>query len=931
VPVSGSPSPLIDVRAETRLGGLTLVTSGTSQFGALVFNGDAIFEQFEGRVDNPTDAQRVVALADGVPIISDAPRRALDTLVRAGARMPVVWDVLELAALLAPACPSGDLDRAATFFGIVVEGGAGLARQALRTHMLFELLVSVLDRVDAQTLLHASRLAASLDWPLRALFAEVQRRRALSPLETGALAEGTPMGAWVAQGAPGRRRTTSLPEVDPAPLEPDEIAHRLAADADIAQALPGYEARGEQVHMAQLVAETLSGGGQLLLEAGTGTGKSLAYLLPAALRAIRTSRRVVVSTATTTLQDQLFQQDLPLVQAGLRDEQPLRATVLKGRANYLCLRRWQMLLHAGDLTSADRMLLLKTLFWLPQTSTGDRAELHLSPAEEESWGRLSAVTEACTPLRCQYHRIGVCFLARARRAAEESHIVIANHALLLSDLASRSRVLPEYDVLIVDEAHHLEDEATNQLGWRLGERELINRLERLWSPSVVGTSGALAEALALLGAATGPRITVELRPTVEQAGQAALELGAAIRRFFEGLARIMEDPELVGAGGDETQLRVTAAVRAGSRWQELEHVWAEATEHQQIVERAIVELTAELESLPSPLEAARDLAAELSGHLDYWRDVRRRMNGCVHAPGPNFVYWVSTGSGRFRFAWLNAAPLEVASLLRDRLFAAPEATILVSATLAIGGSFDYVKRRLGLEDARAEALGSPFDYARAALLYVPNDLPDPTQAGYQASMERAILDVVRRLRGRTLVLFTSRAHLRTTYQALREPLALQHITLLAQGIDESSRTRLLEAFRRGARVVLFGTNAFWEGIDVVGDALSCVMVTRLPFAVPTDPIYAARAEQFDDPFSQYAVPQAVLRLKQGFGRLIRSRADRGAVVMLDRRLVTRFYGQVFVRSLPPCSVKQGPAARTGLEAQEWLTPVTQLTLQGAPG
>ena len=930
MPVSVSTSPLVDVPAETRLAGLTLVTSGTNQFAALAFNGDAIVQQLDGSLDQPADAERLVALTDGLPIVSDAPRRSFDVLVRAGARTPVMWDVLELAALLAPACPSGGLDRAATFFGIVVEGGAGLMRQAQRAQMLFQLLVSLLDRVDTQTLLHASRLAASLDWPLRTLFAEVQHRRAISPLEIGALAEGTPMGAWVAQGAAGRRRQTNLPELDPPPLDPDEIARRLAPDADIAHALVGYEARGEQVHMAQLVAETLSSGGQLLLEAGTGTGKSLAYLLPAALRAIRTSRRVVVSTATTTLQDQLFQQDLPLVQTGLSGEPPLRATVLKGRANYLCLRRWQMLLHAGDLTSADRMLLLKTLFWLPHTSTGDRAELHLSPAEEESWGRLSAVTEACTPLRCAYHRIGVCFLARARRAAEESHIVIANHALLLSDLASRSRVLPDYDVLIVDEAHHLEDEATNQLGWRLGERELVNRLDRLWSPSI-GGSGALTEALGLIGTSNGPRIPVELQPTVEQAGQAALELGSAIRRFFEGLARVMDDPELVGGGGDETQLRVTAAIRAGSRWQELEQVWAEATEHQQAVERAIVELTAELESLPGALDAARDLAAELSGHLDYWRDVRRRMNGCVHSPGPNYVYWVSAGSGRFRFAWLNAAPLEVASLLRDRLFAAPETTILVSATMAIGGSFDYVKQRLGLEDARAEALGSPFDYARAALLYVPNDLPDPTQAGYQASMERAIMDVVKRLRGRTLVLFTSRAHLRTTYQTLREPLAAQHITLLAQGIDESSRTRLLDAFRRGSRVVLFGTNAFWEGIDVVGEALSCVMVTRLPFAVPTDPIYAARAEQFDDPFSQYAVPQAVLRLKQGFGRLIRSRTDRGAVVILDRRLVTRFYGQVFVRSLPPCSVKQGPAARSGLEAEEWLTPATQLTLQVAPG
>src|SRR5260370_1532641 len=214
------------------------------------------------------------------------------------------------------------------------------------------------------------------------------------------------------------------------------------------------------------------------------------------------------------------------------------------------MRRWLILLQACYLTSADRLLLLKTLFWLPQSSTGDRAELHLAPAEEESWGRVSAVAEACTPLRCAYHRIGVCFLARARRAAEESHVVIANHALLLSDLASRSRVLPDYDVLIVDEAHHLEDEATNQLGWRLGERELVNRLDRLWSPSI-GGSGALTEALGLIGTSNGPRIPVELQPTVEQAGQAALELGSAIRRFFEGLARVMDDPELVCGGVSE--------------------------------------------------------------------------------------------------------------------------------------------------------------------------------------------------------------------------------------------------------------------------------------------------------------------------------------------------------------------------------------------
>src|SRR5207237_1884008 len=360
-------------------------------------------------------------------------------------------------------------------------------------------------------------------------------------------------------------------------------------------------------------------------------------------------------------------------------------------------RRWQLLLQAGDLSAADRTLLIKTLFWLPRTATGDRAELQLSQAEEESWQRLSAVAEACTPLRCAYHRIGVCFVARARRAAEESHVVIANHALLLSDMASRSRVLPDADVLIVDEAHHLEDEATHQLGWRLGERELLSRLERLWTPGVHG-SGALPEALGFIGSASGPSLTPALGPTLEHGERAALQMGAAIRRFFERLARLLEDPELLASGGDDAALRISAAVRAGSGWQELEHVWAEAAEQLHEVERAIVEVMTELEAMPGLSEAARDLLAELGGHQDYWRDVRGRLHACVHQPGQGTVYWLSGGS-RFRAAWLNAAPLEVASLLRERLFATPEASLLVSATLAIAGSFEYVKRRLGLADA----------------------------------------------------------------------------------------------------------------------------------------------------------------------------------------------------------------------------------------
>ena len=423
----------------------------------------------------------------------------------------------------------------------------------------------------------------------------------------------------------------------------------------------------------------------------------------------------------------------------------------------------------------------------------------------------------------------------------------------------------------------------------------------------------MPEALALISTTSGLQLPRRAACRSFSDGErAVLELGSRIGQLFDGLARLLEDPERV-AGSDETTVRLNAAVRAGSVWQELEGVWADALTRLEALERAVAEVTSYLEAVPAGLESARSIGNELGAQLDYWHDVRRRLNVAVHTPEASAVYWVAGGT-RSRSAWLHAAPLEVASLLRERLFAVPETSILVSATLSVGRSFEYVKRRLGLEDAASAALGSPFDYARAALLYVPNDLPDPTQVGYQGLVERALLDLIVRLDGRTLVLFTSRAHLRTTYQALRPALVAQHITLLGQGIDESSRTRLLEAFRRGSRVALFGTNAFWEGIDVVGEALSCVVVARLPFAVPTDPVYAARAEQFDEPFAEYAVPQAVLRLKQGFGRLIRAQSDRGAVVVLDRRLVTRQYGHAFLDSLPPCSVRQGPAARVGIRS-----------------
>ena len=913
------------VSAATAVSALAIAAARVSRrqrsndaFVVVHFRGNEILELVDAQLDVSDGLTRLRERAASTPIVVDRIEPVVELLHRAGVTpLPPLWNVLELAGLLFPDCPVDDLGRAAEFFGLAREE-PGLEGDARLVVGLFSRLLEHLLQLDSTALQHVNQLAAPLDWPLRHLFAEVERRRARQLLERDTGAAAT-FGSWLPSSGPTRKRGTLAPKPRPQPLDVEQVVSQLAPNGTVASALAGYEPRPEQVHMAEAVAHALNDGGRLLIEAGTGTGKSLAYLLPAAVLALQNGWRVVVSTATTTLQDQLFGKDLPVVQASLGSDEPLRATVLKGRTNYLCLRRWQTLLQAADLEPHERTLLIKTLFWLPRTRTGDRAELSLSPREEDAWQRVSAVTEACTPARCAYHRVGVCFLARARRAAEESHIIIANHALLLTDLVNRARVVPDCQVLILDEAHHLEEEATSQLGWRVGGRELANRLELLWSSSsgYRGTGATLPEALEHLRRAgeAGTKRATQIATEVEGAERTIVQLRRDFRTLFELLGNLVGE-DGIASDDDTATLRITSGTRAGSVWQEVESLWGDASRRLQSVARVTAELQERLDEAPDGNEEVRSVAAELAAQAEFWHGLRERLDSAIHAPDPSTVYWIS--GNRQGWTWLNTAPLEVGGMLADQLFAEPHAVVLVSATLAVANSFDYVKSRLGLRDADSVALGAPFDYRRAALLYVPYDLPEPTQPGYQPVVEQILGDTIARVGGRTLVLFTSRAHLRATYAAVREQLAAEGIALLGQGVDETSRTRLLEAFRHGNRVALFGTSSFWEGVDVVGQALSCVVLARLPFAVPTDPVYAARAEQFEDPFGQYAVPQAVLRFKQGFGRLIRSRTDRGAVVVLDRRITTRNYGAVFLRSLPECTAKQGPASRTGHIVADWL-------------
>ncbi|HEX2922932.1 MAG TPA: helicase C-terminal domain-containing protein, partial [Chloroflexota bacterium] len=695
-----------------------------------------------------------------------------------------------------------------------------------------------------------------------------------------------------------------------------ELRSLLRSGGAVECGLHGFEERKEQVKMMDAVAEALNGSEHLMVEAGTGTGKSMAYLLPSIYHAVRNGTRVVISTNTVNLQDQLFHKDIPALQGCLPLE--FRAALLKGRGNYLCLRRWLVLSRTPTLSEPEIRLLIKTLVWLAGTSTGDKSELNLSPAESPLWQRISAQAESCALTRCPQFRKGSCFVTRARRSAESAHIVVVNHALLLTDLAKSGGVLPEYSHLVIDEAHHLEEEATEQLGFTLSWSDLYSFLSTIFQmASGHKPSGFLPELISSLRVGEiEPERVAAIRKLVGDGEDSIEGLHEESRGFFESLAWFMND-HLDDRSKAGNRLRITRSVRTQPGWAEIEVRWSQLSERMEHLRRILHKLEAELQTLDDGQLIERDgELAEIAGFQSYLNQMVEQGGEIILEPGQNGIYWVG-GSVATQDLAISSAPLHVGEALNSALFSCKDSVILTSATLTTEGSFDYVRERLGLEDSRELVVGSPFDYRRSTLLYVVQDMPEPARPSAQRAIESTLTDLVMAMEGRTLVLFTSHAQLRTTCSSIRSKLEGAGILVLAHGLD-GSRRRLLQAFKGSPKAVLMGTSSFWEGIDVVGEALSCLVIVKLPFAVPTDPIFSARSEAFEEPFRQYSIPQTILKVKQGFGRLIRSRTDRGVVVMLDSRVGNKFYGPSFIHSLPECTVRMGPAAHVAEAAKGWL-------------
>ncbi len=620
----------------------------------------------------------------------------------------------------------------------------------------------------------------------------------------------------------------------------------------LSQKMSSHEYRPEQSQMASAVQRAFSQDRFLIVEAGTGTGKTLAYLIPAVL----SGKKVIISTGTKTLQEQLFFKDVPFTRDQLK--LPFRASFMKGRGNYLCLRRFRLFSRQPLFQTMEEVAHYQVLKkWAGRTKIGDRAELAELPEDLSVWKEICASSEACLGQSCEFSEN--CFITRMRQEAAGADVVIVNHHLFFADLAVRLKgygeVLPRYEAAIFDEAHQLEEVATQYLGTAVSNfrfEELARDVRR------EATAAKLKDAVL---------------------NQIAGDLLDGQERFFHSLR------------GEDSRYRLLE-----------KHLMGKVIESAEQLGQKLTLLSSHIEGMKDPTEGLRSLSRRAE-------ELKRQFQEILDLSNPKMVYWCEV---RGRGLFLHSSPVDVSSELQENLYPRMKTAIFTSATLSTQGNFRFFKVRMGLEEGWGEVtdekiLDSSFDMKTQSLLYLPSHLPDPNQPTFLPRAVGEISKILELTRGRAFLLFTSIKNMEEAYRLLKGRVPF---TCLLQG--ERPKTTLLQAFRDDIHSVLFASASFWEGVDIQGEALSCVIIDRLPFSRPNEPIMEARLERIaasgGNPFWDYQVPSAILLLKQGLGRLIRTRQDRGLLVILDSRLLTKGYGKVFLGSLPPCPMVQDNAA-----------------------
>ncbi len=811
-------------------------------------------------------------------------------------------DTYELASVLLPRAPRYNLTSLTSLFGFDIGSAHRALYDAKATAYLYWLMWQKALELPYAALREIVDAAQGLQWDARPVFEAALRER--EPEFGGA--EVTLFEANESEPKPLRANEITVP------IDLDTIREIVDKDGRLATRLPGYEHRTQQLDMAQAIGDAFNRAQHLMVEAGTGTGKSIAYLVPAILWSLQNNERVVISTNTINLQEQLIDKDVPMLRDAL--DLPFTASVMKGRDNYLCPRRLQAVRRRRPTSIDELRTVAKILVWLLESKTGDKGEISLRGAEENStWQRLSAEDEGCSLDRCRAVMAGVCPFYKARKAADAARVLVVNHALLISDAVMDNRVLPDYRYLIVDEAHHLEDATTSGLSFRLDASTLRRRLADLGGPR----RGLLGSLLVSVNAAAPDKEIKRMTAYVENISDATAAMEVHINRLFNAVRALLTDLK-VSRSDYMSQTRITPPIRARESFANLQAAWNGLHPFFEVLGEAMHHLAVALTRLePYELPDYEELVSSTETASRFFEEVQLQLNNFANAPSDNGIYWISSGQDSDYLA-IQSAPLHIGTMVEDYLWHAKESVVMTSATLQTNRSFDYIRERLNANDVETVEVGSPFNYHDSTLLYVPNDMPDPNDRyHYQHAVERGLIELTAALNGRVLGLFTSYAHLRQTAQAITPRLALGNISVFDQS-DGSSRQSLLEGFKNSERAILLGTRSFWEGVDIPGETLSALVIVRLPFAVPTDPIFAARAETYTDSFNNYTLPDAILRFRQGFGRLIRTRTDRGIVAIFDSRVLTKSYGSTFISALPDCTVKYGSLSGLPDAATHWL-------------
>ncbi len=704
-------------------------------------------------------------------------------------------------------------------------------------------------------------------------------------------------------------------------LDTEGIKQLLMANGKVAESLgSNYEMREEQIAMLDAVSSAFNQNLISIIEAGTGTGKTLSYLIPSVYWSLLNGERVVISTNTINLQEQLSEKDIPLVHGSLDEE--FKHSLVKGMGNYLCLLRADTISEGLlEFAEDDEIEILNDIVeWSRVTKDGSLSDLNFTPPEA-IWDKVSAESDSCLRVRCPHY--SNCFFYKARRDVASAQIIVANHHLVFSDLAikgaseeNEAGILPPYKNIIFDEAHHIVDAATSHFGMRATKFGIIRALRRLKRKGSRGEIKGLIFYTASLSTKLTKyfkkgilnkilrRIEERISPQVDMVEEHILNAFDDLYYFSLPIVEAKEGSK------DEIKLRITEDVFDTAEWEEIHKKFS-------FVSLKLRELSDEIRNFLDVLmefEAETDVAkilVEFKGvgnKVNYFSQV---IDSFLDREDDGYIRWIEGRVGKGGIlSGIGLSPLDISPHLRERLYSGCDTIVMTSATMAVGDNFNFLKTGVGLTGSSRvteNILPSSFDYERQALLLIPNDLPEPTDSQHPLKVSPVIFDAVKASGGDALILFTSYSLLELVYKEIGQGLEGLGLVPLKQG--SLPRARLLDRFRREANSVLFATDSFWEGVDVPGESLRLVIITRLPFRVPTDPIIEARVEYLEkqglDPFMEYSVPVAVLKFKQGFGRLIRSRVDKGAVLVLDKRIITRPYGRFFLGSLPKCDKMAG--------------------------